>query len=75
LTFEGSSNRSPLWSPDGSRIAFASNRAGQWNLFVKPVSGGGGGAFDRLWMILLLSLMTGLRLVRGQGPVNRNQPV
>jgi len=33
---------------------------------VTPVGGGGGGAFDRLWMIFLLSLMTGLRLVRNQ---------
>jgi len=42
---------------------------------VAPVGGGGGGALDRLWMIFLLSLMTGLRLVRGQGQVNGNQPV
>ncbi len=44
---------------------------------VAPVggSGGGGGSLDRLWMIFLLSLMTGLRLVRGQGLVNGNQPV
>jgi len=39
FTFEGSSNHHPLWSPDGSKIAFASNRSGQWNLFVKPVTG------------------------------------
>jgi len=42
---------------------------------VAAVSGGGGGALDRLWMIFLLSLMTGLRLIRGQGLVNSNQPV
>jgi len=42
---------------------------------VAPVGGGGGGSLDRLWMIFLLSLMTGVRLVRGQGLVNGNQPV
>jgi len=31
----------PLWSPDGSRIVFASNREGGWHLYLKLVSGGG----------------------------------
>ena len=39
FTFEGSSNRAPVWSPEGSSIAFSSNREGQWNLFAKPVDG------------------------------------
>jgi Tol biopolymer transport system component len=39
FTFEGSWNAHPVWSPDGSRLAFQSSRAGQWNLFVKPVGG------------------------------------
>jgi serine/threonine-protein kinase len=30
----GSSNQWPVWSPDGDRLAFTSNRAGQRNLFV-----------------------------------------
>jgi Tol biopolymer transport system component len=34
LTTEGSSNASPVWSPDGSRLAYSSNREGQWNLYV-----------------------------------------
>jgi WD40 repeat protein len=34
LTTEGSANDHPVWSPDGSRLAFSSNRDGQWNLFV-----------------------------------------
>jgi Tol biopolymer transport system component len=38
LTFEGN-NQVPVWSPDGSRIAFASNRDGTdgFDLFVKNV--------------------------------------
>ena len=34
-------DRFPLWSPDGSRIVFDSNRKGVRNLYVKPSSGAG----------------------------------
>lgn len=39
LTFEGE-NGGAVWSPDGSRVAFASNRDGtdDWDLFVKSVN-------------------------------------
>lgn len=30
----------PTLSPDGTRIAFASNRSGNWDVYVMPVSGG-----------------------------------
>lgn len=30
----------PIWSPDGSKIAFASNRYGNFDVFVMPASGG-----------------------------------
>jgi len=42
FTFEASQdNSSPIWSPDGSRIAYASLRAGMWGLYRKPSSGVG----------------------------------
>ena len=45
LTFHGN-QFSPTWSPDGRRIAFASDRGGQWNLFVQ--SGDGSSEAERL---------------------------
>ncbi len=45
LTFEGN-NSLPAWSPDGKRLAFASDRDGQWNLF--SVSADGSGAAEPL---------------------------
>ena len=46
LTFEEDS-RLPIWTPDGERVTFRSNRAGgPWNLFWKPADGSG--AAERL---------------------------
>jgi serine/threonine protein kinase len=39
LTFSSSTNVSPVWSPDGRRIIFASNRTGVFNLYQKDASG------------------------------------
>ncbi len=36
---EGKMDFSPAWSPDGSRIAFSSDRPGQYDIFVIDVSG------------------------------------
>lgn len=41
FTFDPGEERSPVWSPDGSHIAFASNRGGQFNLYQKVASGAG----------------------------------
>jgi Tol biopolymer transport system component len=35
-------NSSPIFSPDGTRVVFASLRNGKWGLYVKPTSGRGG---------------------------------
>ena len=41
LTFEGISNF-PVWTPDGKRVAYRSQRAGLHNIFWKPADGSGG---------------------------------
>ncbi|MCU1262889.1 MAG: hypothetical protein JWO80_5774 [Bryobacterales bacterium] len=42
LTFGGTIDANPVWSPDGRRLAFYSNRAGPaTNIFVQPVDGSG----------------------------------
>jgi serine/threonine-protein kinase len=40
VTFEGQ-NESPIWTPDGSRLTFASGQNGARNLFWKPADGSG----------------------------------
>jgi eukaryotic-like serine/threonine-protein kinase len=41
LTFHSAQDSHPVWSPDGSRIAFASSRDGPLNLYMKTASGAG----------------------------------
>ncbi len=42
LTFEGNENIYPVWTPDGKRIAFKSNKEGPGNLFWQLADGSGG---------------------------------
>jgi eukaryotic-like serine/threonine-protein kinase len=42
FTFDPSFDWYPVWSPDGARIAFASNRMGHYDLYVKISSSGAG---------------------------------
>jgi Tol biopolymer transport system component len=42
LTFDGNSNQYPVWTPDGKRIAFRSNKDGPLNLFWQLADGSGG---------------------------------
>jgi serine/threonine-protein kinase len=42
LTFEGSTNGTPTWTPDGKRITFQSNKEGPVNLFWLLADGSGG---------------------------------
>jgi Tol biopolymer transport system component len=41
FTFDPAQERSPIWSPDGSRVTFASNRDGPFNLSQKDAGGTG----------------------------------
>jgi TolB protein len=38
-SLENESDTAPVWSPDGSQIAFASSRDGGWNIYVMDVDG------------------------------------
>lgn len=40
LTTDPNDDMMPVFSPDGQKIAFASNRAGQWDIFITSIDGG-----------------------------------
>ena len=39
LTFDPADDLNPVWSPDGNRMAFSSNRKGHRDIYVKPANG------------------------------------
>lgn len=41
FTFDPPIEGNPIWSPDGTRIVFSSNRAGVYDLYWKPSNGAG----------------------------------
>ncbi|MDX1643980.1 MAG: protein kinase, partial [Thermoanaerobaculia bacterium] len=41
FTFDQGNDSSGVWSPDGSRLAFASDRGNDWSVYVKSLSGVG----------------------------------
>src|SRR5271157_1047316 len=41
LTFDPADDMNPVWSPDGTRIAFTSNRKGERDIYQKPADGSG----------------------------------
>jgi eukaryotic-like serine/threonine-protein kinase len=41
LTFDPADDLDSVWSPDGTRIAFTSDRSGQRNIYWKPADGSG----------------------------------
>jgi Tol biopolymer transport system component len=43
FTVNSATDAAPVWSADGGRIAFQSNRNGRFDLFVKALAGGGDG--------------------------------
>jgi eukaryotic-like serine/threonine-protein kinase len=42
LTFEGNSSNGPIWTPDGKRVVFNSNKEGGTNIFWQLADGSGG---------------------------------
>ena len=42
LTLEGSTNTAPVWTPDGKRITFASNKDGPVSIYWEMADGSGG---------------------------------
>jgi serine/threonine protein kinase/Tol biopolymer transport system component len=42
FSFDADTDQIPVWSPDGKRVVFSSNRKGAYNLYQKPADSPGG---------------------------------
>jgi eukaryotic-like serine/threonine-protein kinase len=76
LTFEPAVDAAPWWAPDGRRLVFSSNRAGDANFDLYSISGDGTGSIVRLTNSPTLKFTTGMTLDGGavvfsEGPVGR----
>ena len=49
ITFEAEEDETPIWSPDGLSLAYASNRNGQRVVFLKRADSGAGGQETPIW--------------------------
>ena len=63
LTTQASYEANPVWSPDGKQIAFASDRNGNFDLFIMPADGGIARRFLQL-LLLTVNLYFFLHLFR-----------
>jgi dipeptidyl aminopeptidase/acylaminoacyl peptidase len=48
LTFHPANDRNPVWSPDGTMIAFESNQSGSYQVWILPIQGGEPRQFTRI---------------------------
>jgi Tol biopolymer transport system component len=88
FTTDAAADNNPVWSPDGTRIAFSSTRRGRVELFVKTTTGsepeklvysGAGDAFANAWSpdgkyILAAQLISGGGWTLNSVPVDGGQP-
>jgi len=44
----GKNDHNPAWSPDGTRLAFSSNREGAFNIYRMPADGSGAPEREKL---------------------------
>jgi Tol biopolymer transport system component len=51
FTSDPTFNNNPVWSPDGNRIIFASNRKGTYNIYEKPSTGPSNGPSDETLLL------------------------